>query len=529
VSKILVCDSIAEEGVAKLREAGSVHVSTGLSEEQLIEAARDACAIMVRSSTYITAPVIRAAPELRVVGRAGVGVDNIDVDAATAAGVVVVNSPSGNTVAAAEHTIAMMMAVARRIPFAHSRMLARDWAKSKCLGTEVRGKILGVVGLGKIGTEVARRAKGLEMQVIAHDPMLSEDHMQKMGVEPVSLDDLLARSDFVTLHVPGGAKTAQLINEDALAKMKPAAFLINCSRGAVLDEAAVARALSEGRLAGAAIDVFQGEPNPWSSPLLDAPNVVLTPHLGASTVEAQLVASLDVAEQICDVLAGRQARSAVNLPRVPAETAEELRPWMGLAERVGMLVANLAQSGLRSAQVEYLGELRAFDCSLLTRAVLVGLLSRVGTDNLNIISAPAVAKQRGVAISETKGSDRTPYHSVVRVIAHTREGDLVASGTLRGLDEPRIVRVGAYQVDFVPSGGLLMVWFRDIPGVIGAVGTLMGEAGVNIGQMHVGRCERGGTALMILNVDQPVSEATADAIRALPTVEGLRLMDLPPA
>jgi len=351
--------------------------------------------------------------------------------------------------------------------------------------------------------------------------------MRQLGVEPVGFDELLARSDFITIHVPGGDATRGLVDADALAKMKPSAFLVNCSRGGVVDEAALTAALRDGVIAGAAIDVFENEPKPWESPLLDAPNVVLTPHLGASTAEAQITAGLDVAEQICDVLAGGQARSAVNLPRVAEETAQELRPWGELAERVGSLLAHVAQSGLHRVRVQFLGEILEHDCALLTRSVLVGLFSRLGRgESVNLISAPTVAQRRGVEVVETKSSDRTPYHSMIRVVGDFDEGQLSASGTLRGLDEPRIVRVGPYSLDFVPAGGLLLVWFRDKPGVIGAVGTVLGESGVNIGQMHVGRTEVGGTALMVLNIDHSVTDETAEAIRSFDTVEDIRLLDL---
>jgi len=524
--KILVCDKIAEEGIEKLKEAGEVVVQTGMDEARIVEAARDAAAIVVRSASRITAPVIEAAPQLRIIGRAGVGVDNIDVDAATSRGVLVVNSPGGNTIAAAELAITILLAAARKVAFADAEMKRRNWAKNKCMGTEVTGKVCGVVGVGKIGSEVAKRAQGLGMHVIGHDPVLSAEHMRGRGVEPVSLDELLARSDFVTLHVPGGAGTKSLIDAAALAKMRKTAVLVNCSRGGVVDEVALGEALRNGVIAAAAIDVFENEPEPWNSPLIDAPNIVLTPHLGASTSEAQFGATMDVAVQIVDVLQGRQPTSAVNLPRVPQETAEGLRPWIGLAERQGALMAQTARSGLRKVTVEYLGGLADLDCSLLTRSALVGLLSRVSVPAPNIISAPTVAAHRGVTVRETKASERTSYHDLMRITSEYDEGRMSTSATLRGIDEPRIVVIQGYRLDFVPAGHLMLVWYKDQPGVIGSVGTILGSARVNIGQMHVGRNEVGGTALMAVNLDSAVDEATAGRVRDLERVEDIRVLDL---
>jgi D-3-phosphoglycerate dehydrogenase len=524
--KILVCDKIAPEGIERLKEAGDVVVSTGLGEAELIEAARDASAIVVRSDTRITAPVIEAAKELKVIGRAGVGVDNIAVDAATTHGVLVVNSPGGNTVSAAELAITIMLAAARRVPFADAEMKKRNWAKSKCMGIEVTGKTLGIVGLGKIGGEVARRARGLEMTVFGYDPGLSADHMRGRGVEPATLDEILEKSDFVTLHVPGGSATKALIGAPELAKMKKTAILVNCSRGGVVDEAALAEALQNGAIGGAAIDVFEDEPKPWESPLIDAPNIVLTPHLGASTADAQVGATMDVVTQIAEVLAGGQPTSAVNLPRIPEATARELQPWVELARRLGSVVAHMATSGLKRAWVEYLGGLCEFDCSLLTRSALVGLLSKSWSAALNVISAPAVAAERGVKVSETKSDEDSAYHACMRLTAEFDGGDITVSGTLRGIHEARVVSVQGYRVDFVPAGHMMFVWYSDQPGVIGRVGTIMGDSGVNIGQMHVGRNEIGGTALMTLNVDSEVGEDTAGRVRGLDVVRDLRILDL---
>jgi D-3-phosphoglycerate dehydrogenase / 2-oxoglutarate reductase len=524
--KILVCDKIAQEGIDELKKAGDVVVATGLDEAQLIEAAADAAAIVVRSATRITAPIIEAAKGLRIIGRAGVGVDNIDVEAATAHGVVVVNSPGGNVIAAAEHTIALMLSAARRIPLAHGEMLKRNWAKSEGMGVEIRDKVCGVIGLGRIGREVAARARGLKLNVIGYDPALSAEHVRRIGVEPVSLDELLRTADFITCHVPGGEPTRHLIDAEGIAKMKKTAIVVNCSRGGVVDEAALAQALHEKRLGGAAIDVFEGEPKPWDSPLIDAPGIVLTPHLGASTAEAQVVAATDVARQVVSVLAGGQADSAVNLPRIPDEAAEELKPWLALAERQGKLVGHLASAGLKSVTVEYLGNLCDLDCSLLARAVMVGILAPLEDPSINLVSAPMLAMDRGVKVTESKVGVATPYHSVLRVLAESDTGGVSTSATLRGLDEPRIVMLEGYRVDFVPRGTVMFVWYHDQPGVIGRIGTVLGESGNNIGEMHVGRTEVGGIALMILNIDSQVRPEAQARVRELPMVESLRVLEL---
>ncbi len=524
--KILVCDKLADEGIAKLREAGEVLVRTGLSEDELVQAVADAAAIVVRSGTKVTRRVIEAAPELKVIGRAGVGVDNIDLYAATERGVVVCNSPGGNTIAAAEHTIGLMLAISRKIPMAHASLRRGEWNRSAFLGTEVRNKVLGIIGLGRIGREVARRARGLDMEVIGYDPALSDSRCRELGVEPVELDELLEKADYVTLHVPLNDSTRHMIGREQLAKMKRGAFLINCSRGGVVDEEALAEAVESGHLAGAALDVYEGEPEPFDSPVMRVENIVTTPHLGASTAEAQVSAAVDVAEQVVEVLRGGQARNAVNMPPIPAESREYTAPYMHVAEKLGAFLAHLIPGGLNAVDIEYAGGLRGYDCSYLTRSVMVGLLGGQVSESVNLVNALSVAYERGIRLDETKSGLPTHFHDLITVRAEGDRETHVASATLRGIDEPRIVQIDEYRVDIVPEGIMLLLYHRDQPGVIGRCGTILGEANVNIGQMHVGRNVVGGTALMILNLDDPVPPEALEKIKSFEPIEEVKLLEL---
>lgn len=529
--KILVCDDIAQEGVEKLREAGEVVVHKPADEDDLVakvEELEDLAAIVVRSGTKITRRAIEAAApgRLQIIARAGVGVDNIDVEAATAHGIIVVNSPEGNTRAAAEHAIALMLALSRNIPRAYMALKERRWSRAEFLGTEVKGKVLGIIGLGKIGREVARMAKGLDMICICHDPALSAEWCRQFGVEPMSFNEVLNSSDYISLHVPLNRQTKHLIGAEEMALMKPGVRIINTSRGGVIDEAALAEALQDGRVGGAALDVFETEPKPWESPIMEAKNVIFTPHLGASTKEAQVAASLDVAEQVVEVLRGGQARSAVNMPAIPAEQRASLGPYIALAERLGGFLAQMSDAGLRSVEMEYAGGLLQYDCSLLTRAVLMGIFSRQLEQRANLINAPVIARERGIRFDERRSGAPVHYYSLMTVRCVFDDGTQEAAGTLRGIDEPRIVLIGPYRVDVVPQGTMLLLSYQDRPGVIGRVGTFLGHHGINIGQMHVGRNEPGGEAIMILTVDDPVPEEVAGEIRGFDWILSIRKVEL---
>lgn len=528
-AKILVCDKIAPEGVEKLKEAGEVEVSTGLTGGDLIQAASDVSAIVVRSATKISAEVIQAADNLKIIGRAGVGVDNIDVKAASERGVVVVNSPEGNTRAAAEHAVALLLSLTRNVPEGDARMRRQEWKRNDLLGNEVRGKTIGLVGLGKVGSQVALMARGLGMKVITYDVALSDERCRQLHAEPVSFEELLAESDYISIHVPLTDGTRGLIGEEQIAKLKPGCRIVNSSRGGIIDEAALARALSEEKIAGAAMDVYEGEPEPWDSPLMDVPRTVLTPHLGASTTEAQIGAAMDVAEQIVDVLGGLPPRSAVNLPFVEPETLRRLKPWLQLAERMGQMGSHLARRGLRTVRLTYSGAIASHDCTLATRYFLAGMLRRVMSTQVNEVNATLFAAERGVDVAEIKHSEHPIYHSHMKAEIVCDESTAELEGAIRGRAEPRIVRINQFRVDVRPEGTLLMVISHDQPGVIGKVGQLLGEHGVNIAQMHVGGTPAEEIQMMVLNLDSSLPEAARSALDDLDLLQAVHVVDLPPA
>jgi D-3-phosphoglycerate dehydrogenase len=519
--KILVAEPLAEEGVALLRAHHQVDVRTGLSREELLAALPEYDALMVRSQVKVDADAIAAGSRLAVIGRAGVGVDNVDLDAATRAGIVVVNAPTGNTVAAAEHTIALIFALARRIAAADASVRRGEWKRSAFTGVELRGKTLGIVGLGKIGMAVADRARGLQMEVIGHDPFVSPEAAAHHGVALRTFDDVLTGADVLTLHVPVTRTTKGLIGGPQLARMKPTAFLLNVSRGAVVDEAALAVALREGRLAGAGLDVYAIEP-PAGSPILDAPNTVLTPHLGASTAEAQVRVAVEAAEQVLDVLDGRPAVYAVNAPLVTPETAQALAPFLPLAETLGQLYAQLAPGPAGELTLEIAGELAGHETGPLAAAVLRGLLEVSTTERVNQINAPTIARARGITLIERKLPDGGPFASLVTLSGATTVGGTVAGG------EQRIVRLGDDWVDMAPAQHMLVTRHRDRPGTMGRVGLILGKHDVNISAMHLARRAPREEAKMILALDDPVPDEAAAEIRADPEVLDLWLIRLSP-
>ncbi len=519
--KILVAEPLAEEGVALLRAHHQVDVRTGLSREELLAALPEYDALMVRSQVKVDADAIAAGSRLAVIGRAGVGVDNVDLDAATRAGIVVVNAPTGNTVAAAEHTIALIFALARRIAAADASVRRGEWKRSAFTGVELRGKTLGIVGLGKIGMAVADRARGLQMEVIGHDPFVSPEAAAHHGVALRTFDEVLTGADVLTLHVPVTRTTKGLIGGPQLARMKPTAFLLNVSRGSVVDEAALAVALREGRLAGAGLDVYAVEP-PTGSPILDAPNTVLTPHLGASTAEAQVRVAVEAAEQVLDVLDGRPAVYAVNAPLVTPETVQALAPFLPLAETLGQLYAQLAPGPAGELTMEIAGELASHETGPLAAAVLRGLLEVSTTERVNQINAPTIARARGITLIERKLPDGGPFASLVTLSGATTVGGTVAGG------EQRIVRLGDDWVDMAPAQHMLVTRHRDRPGTMGRVGLILGKHDVNISAMHLARRAPREEAKMILALDDPVPDEAAAEIRADPEVLDLWLIRLSP-
>lgn len=524
-SKVLVTEAIAEDGLEVLRQSAEVDFQPNLKFEEVLEVIPNYDALVVRSSTKVTEQVIEAGKRLKVVARAGVGVDNIDVTAATRRGVVVVNAPGGSTTAAAEHSIAMMLSLARHIPHADASLRAGKWQRQEFMGTEVRHKTLGVIGLGKIGTEVARRAQGLEMKVLAFDPFATEDLARHLGVELVSLDDLLRRSDFITVHTPLTEATRNLIGARELAIMKPRACVINCARGGIIDEEALLAALNEGRIEGAALDVFTEEPL-GKSPLLDCKRVILTPHLGAMTHEAQVSVAVDIAQEVITVLEGGQPRYAVNLPLILPETLAVLAPFVAVAEALGRLATQLVDGQPRLIEMIYRGEISQFDSAPLTASVIKGLLSPVSEEQVNLVNASLVARSRGLHIREQKESNCENFTSLVTVQVTASEGVKSLSGTFIG-GEPHLAQVNGYWLD-VPlgKGYLLFGEHLDCPGIIGKVGTLLGASDVNISFMQVGRHQPRGRAVMILGLDEPINEELRQQLMAIPDIYSVKLAKL---
>jgi D-3-phosphoglycerate dehydrogenase len=508
MDRILVTETIAEAGLAALRATAQVDVRTDLDKAQLLETLPDYDALIVRSATKVTAEVIRAGAKLRVIGRAGTGVDNIDVEAATQHGIIVVNAPAANSVAAAELTIGFIMALARRLPQANASLQSGKWERTKFMGFEVRGKTLGLVGLGRIGTEVARRARGLEMSVLAYDPVVSTDRATQLGVTLATLDDVLAQSDFVSVHVPLIDSTRHIINGARLAQMKPTAYLLNAARGGIVDEAALADALERRVIAGAALDVFEQEP-PTNNPLLGHANLIVTPHLGASTVEAQALAGVDVAEGVLVALAGGTPRSAVNAPFAPPEEWSVLAPYIKLGRQLGALCTGLIQEPVRTYELEYRGELAGVETAPVRLAVLQGLLANVCEQRVTPVNAPLLARERGLKYSEHSSSEAESYAGLLILRAVTADGSHEFAGTVLR-DEPHVVQADGYWVDFMPTGPLLLTYHRDRPGMIGRVGTILGGGDVNISGMYVGRLAPRERAMMVLTLDDvPTPELLA--------------------
>lgn len=516
---ILIADPVAEEGIALLRTIGVVDVRTGLKPEELKACIGDYSALVVRSETKVSREILAAGTKLLAVGRAGVGVDNVDLDAATEKGVVVVNAPQGNTVAAAEHTIALLMAMARHIPRADQTTREGLWLRKDFVGVEVRGKTLGVIGLGNVGANVARRGVGLEMNVIGHDPYVSEDRARALGVEPVEFDEILKRSDFITVHVPLTNNTASRIGAAELAMCKDGVRIINVARGGVIDEQALADAVKSGKVAGAAVDVFTKEPAPADNPLLGDPRIIVTPHLGASTAEAQERVAVDVAEQIVDILQGKPASYAVNAPRLGAETLKVIGPYIQVAESIGNLATQLIGGNVSSIQIEYSGEIAEHDVTPLRAAIIRGLLKHVSVENINVVNASLVAQARGWTVDERLRASGDVFMNLITLKVGTSGTEVSVSGTLEH-GETRIVLVNDLDVEIAPEPGtfLLSCENEDRPGMIGKLGTLLGSFDINIQAMQVGRRERRGRALMLVTIEE---EPTEEQLAEVAAIDGL--------
>ena len=524
--RILVSDAIAAEGVERLKANAAVDVKVGLKPGELKVILGDYDALVVRSETKVTRDVIEAGSKLQVIARAGIGVDNIDLEAATARGIAVVNAPTGNTVAAAEHTVALMLAMARNVPQAHMSMKQGQWKRSSFMGIELRNKTLGIVGLGRVGSEVARRAQGLSMRLIAYDPFVSPDYARLLRAELVSLGELLEQSDFVTVHTALTEDTRHLIGETQLARMKPGSRLINVARGELVDEDALLKALDEGRLAGAALDVFLQEP-PGDTHLVRHPKVVVTPHLGASTQEAQTEVAIEAADQVLAVLAGLPAQNTVNaLFVLSPEVHDALAPYLPVASLLGRLLTRLAEGQFVGVSIEYQGEVAQHDTSVLKSAALAGLMGSVSEERVNLINAALIAQRRGLTVTEHKSAGAQEHTSLLAVTLRTTTGDTTLAGTsLR--DEVHVVRVNEYWLDMVPSVPyLLFIEHQDRPGSIGTVGIITGRNDINISFMEVGRLSLRGQAMMILGLDDPVPGPVLDEIRSIGHINSARVVRL---
>ena len=508
--KILISDSLSKQGIEHLEKAGfTVVVKTKLSKEELLKEIKDADGLIVRSGTKVTAEVIAAAERLKVVGRAGSGLDNVDTAAATRRGIVVMNTPGGNTVTTAEHTMAMIFAMTRRIPQATASTKAGKWEKEKFMGVELYNKTLGIVGVGQIGGYLTKLAQGVGMQVVAYDPYLAEERATEMGVTMVELDELFRRADVISVHTPLTPETKSLINAQAIEKMKPGVMLANCARGGIVNESDLYQALKDKRIAAAAFDVFEEEPVKPDHPLLTLENFICSPHIGASTTEAQENVAVGIAEQIVDYFTKGIARGAVNIPFVPPELLPRLQPYLSLAERTGMLQAQLLEGGLERVTVEYSGEVAALTIAPLTIAVLRGLLTSILEDPVNYVNAPIVAKERGIEVKEVKSNDAGDFVSVIRVRVEAGKKSHQVAGTLYNRKDPRIIEIDRFKVEVVPEGHLLLILNVDRPGVIGTVGQVVGDHQINIARMQCSREERGGNALLIFGLDAPVSRPRA--------------------
>jgi len=538
MKRVIVTDNLSEEGIKKLREFAEVDVELGLSPEELKKRIPNYDAIVIRSGTKVTEEIVEAGStgRLKVIGRAGVGVDNIAVETATEKGILVVNSPEANTISAAEHTIAMMLSLSRKIPDANVSLKSGKWDRKKYMGVEVNEKVLGVVGLGRVGGEVAKRAKGLGMKVVAYDPFISEEKAKDLGITLASLNDTLAVADFITLHTPLTKDTRHLISEKEFAMMKDGVRVINCARGGVIDERALKEAIKSGKVAGAALDVFEQEP-PEDRELVESDQVITTPHLGASTKEAQKAAATVIADQIIDALQNKPVKNTVNMLYVEEEILDSMKPYLKLGEKLGLLAAQLVpKSGrIEELKIAYEGELGSAEAGVgkntrvITRAILKSFLS-LFTDGVNYVNAEAIAKKFGIKLTESKTEEIENFSSLISVTTMTQmkgeEKSKTVAGTLFAKDDPRIVRINGYRVDAVPSGYMLICSFLDKPRVIGPVCMILGDKGINIAGMQVGREKVGGEAVMVINVDSLVSEGGIDEIKDVRNIFDVTLVKL---
>jgi len=524
--KVLISDNLSPRGIEVLKQSGlEVDVKTGMKPEELKACIGQYHGLIIRSATKVTAEIVEAAANLKVVGRAGSGLDNVDKAAASKKGIVVMNTPGGNTITTAEHTMALMFALARQIPQATASMKQGKWEKKRFMGVELFNKTIGIVGIGNIGKHVARRALALGMVVIGYDPYLSEENAKEMGIEKVDLPTLFKRSDFITMHTPITSETKNLISTKTIQLMKNGVRIINCARGGIVNEAELYEALKSGKVAGAALDVFEKEP-PEENPLLTLDNVICTPHLGAATEEAQENVAVAIAEQVVDYLVNGVIRNAVNFPSVPAEQILRLKPYLTLAEKLGSFASQVFEGGVTEITVEYRGEASQLSTAPVNIALLKGFLTPILEETVNFVNAPVITKERGIEVKEMKSPDGGDYQSMIilRVRADRKEHHL--AGTLLGRTDPRIVRIDDFAVEIVPEGTMLFMYNNDRPGVIGSIGSYLGKCNINIARMHFGRESQGGTAISVVSIDSPINDSQLEDLKKMPNILSVRVVEL---
>ncbi|MDA8161587.1 MAG: phosphoglycerate dehydrogenase [Desulfobacteraceae bacterium] len=512
--KVLISDLIAKECVDILKSAGiEVDERPGLAPDELLKAVEDADGLVIRSNTKVTADVVRAAKRLKVVGRAGSGLDNVDIPACNKRGIIVMNTPGGNTNSAAEHTVAMMFALSRHIPQATASMKAGKWEKKRFMGQELAGKTLGIIGIGRIGSILAQLAQGLKMKVVAFDPHVIPGMAEKLGVEIMEMDDLLRVSDYITVHTPLTKETKGLLNKELFNKMKPSAYVINCARGGIINEEDLYKALTTGKIAGAGLDVFENEPTTKEHPLLSLDNFICTPHLGASTKEAQENVAVAVARQIADFLTKGEVRNAVNVPSVSGEVLAQLGPFLTLAEKIGAFHAQLADGPVEEVSILYQGDMADLDTKPVTISALKGLLAPVLKEEVNFVNAPIIAKERGITVTESRSETPEDFTNLLTIRLKTACGANEIAGTIFGKKEPRIVKINDFRLEAAPEGHMLLIYNEDRPGVIGRIGSCLGESGVNISRMQVGQDQSHRRNVILLTTDEQVSEDAMSKLR----------------
>mgnify|MGYP005847744929 CR=1 FL=1 len=525
--KVLISDNLAESGIERLKAISEfeVEVNTSLTHDELRQIIKEYDALVIRSGTKVSADIIDAAVNLKVIARAGIGLDNVDVAAASKHGIVVMNTPEGNVITTAEHTIAMLLAVSRNIPQANSSLKAGKWEKKRFRGKEVFNKVLGIIGVGRIGRIVADRAKGLRMNVIGYDPYISSDVIDSLGIEGVTLDELFARSDYITVHTPITQETRNIIDAEAFKKMKPGVFILNCARGGIVDESALYDAIQADIVAGAALDVFVKEP-PVDNPLLTLDHVIATPHLGASTDEAQENVAIAVADQVIDYLIGGTIRNAVNAPNIDGSVLARLRPYLMLSEKLGSLIMQITSGAIQEVSIEYIGEVTNVETQPLTISILKGMLAPVLGDMVNFVNVPIHIKERNIRVKESTRSEAEDFTNLISIFVKTSEEQNLVAGTIFGKKDPRLVRINDFRLEAAMEGHLVLIYNIDTPGTIGAIGTCLGRHNINISMMDVGQVLERGQNIIFLRTDTPVPKHVVNELLAMENVNVVQVLEL---